>query len=491
MLDTRSIIKMPFTTRWWIPPLMLTGTILFGAGCLLNPLAALAGFACIVAFVAAFFSPKTALWISAALLPVYNVGFQLTFVIFGEKESVNIHFYYVAVLVAFSAWALRRLVREEPGGRAQSISILSVYFLAWVLISWTWSINPSGAVSIIVELISGLLIYLLLADPQCLRDSRELIRFFAFLLVVGVILATMTVISFWYAKSKSFNITKDLTFFMALLNEKGRAAGFTGVNYSATMLNYFIFIGLSLLFIVKGYAKLLVGGAIFFLIAAVVMTGSKAGFGGLLAGLMVLIGLTPFFKGKRIITAAGLFGMLIAAFLCATLVMTGDVTTSRVAAVGASFSYDTRLEWWQKGFEALFYTSYGMGAGVGGFRKMIDPVLYAHNIFLSVLFDLGVVGMILFLGLLMVLFFHIGKTLSDFREQKDIQVVLSCMIAAMVGFLMNNLLQGDYYMRLFWLMLGIDAGIVNMLYAASRREAETVKQRFAAGGVPATGARGA
>lgn len=436
--------------------------------CLTSPVGAFALGALAIAAAAAYRSPRIALWVSILFLPVYNVGLLWAVTVFGRLEKIQLHIYYFVIPVVFCAWALRRLVTRKAGGRTYALTILTVFFTAWVLLSWMWSTNPSGATSILIEMLSGVMACAVLSDPGFLRDRAELKRFFGYLLVVGVLSAIMTVVSYWYYEGKTFKITGALKLYMGLLNEKGRAAGFTGVNHAATFLNYFIFIGLSLWFSVRGVAKVLAGLAVVFLMIAVTMTGSKSGFGGLVAGICVLTMIMPLFREKRIIATVGIFGTLIASYVIATLLTTGDVSKSRVAAVGATFSYETRLTWWSKGFDALFNTSYGMGDGVGGFRKLIDPVLFAHNIFLSPLFDLGIIGFALFMLLLIALFSYMFRALVAFREYEDIQAILSCMIASMVGFLMNNMLQGDYFMRLFWLILGVNAGIVNMLSAAAR-----------------------
>jgi len=461
--------------------LALLGVLLVGAFFLLSPLGNLLVYCTLIVFLAAFSYPRGALLVSIALFPIYNLGIQWGVMFEGDKLILNLHLFYFVLPIAFCAWAYQRMARTGRCSHTQELTLVGGFFVAWASISWLWTTHASDGIPILIELFSGMIVFLILSESEFIKSKKELKRIFAFLLCVGLVMGVVTIVSEWYANQKYYTITENVKFFAVLLNEKGRAAGFTGVNHAATVLNFFIFIGLYLLFTTKGIARFLAGFVILFLMVGVIATGSKSGFVALLIGLGIITLMLPARKGKRIRTAVLAFVMIAVSFVCATYITTGDFGTTRVAAVGASFSYETRFKWWSKGFNELLNTTCGIGLGAGGFRKIIKPVLYAHNIFLSTLFDLGVVGFLLFLLLLTALFVFLAKALAICRDDRDLQVALSCMIAAMIGFLMNNLLQGDYYMRSFWMMLGLDAAIINMAYAAYYRRTGAERPAHALG----------
>jgi hypothetical protein len=405
-----------------------------------------------------YISPKSALLVSITLLPLYNIGFEHTL-----EHRMRYPLYYIPIFFMFGTWTINRLTRLKKEAYSLSgLHTLGIFFVGWSGIALLWTINISGGITSFLELISGFLIFLLL--PDIIKTKKDIRQIFGFLIGVGFLLGVTTFVSHWHYGEKIIELGENLEFYISLISEKGRAAGFAGVNYAATVLNFFIFVGLSLLFL-SPEKKMGIMIIIFFLVVAVIMTGSKSGFGGLIIGLVFLSLSLPFFKGRRVkylfVTMAGIFS----AYVIGSIIAAGTLK-ARVVAVGVAFSYETRFEWWAKGFRELLKT-YGIGLGTGGLKEILDPVLFAHNIFLSTLFDLGVIGLCM-LTLLLVCLFVAFRNAVKICADKQLEAVLFCMIAAMTGFLINNLVQGDYYNRLFWFMLGLDLAIIRLVYDITR-----------------------
>ena len=202
------------------------------------------------------------------------------------------------------------------------------------------------------------------------------------------------------------------------------------------------------------------------------MTGSKSGFGGLILGLFLLDIILPGMKNKIIYILSTIFA-LIFSFIIGGLLTTGDLSTTRVAAVEAAFSFETRFEWWSKGFKSLS-ENYGLGLGIGGFRKLISPVKFAHNIFLSTLFDLGIIGFSFFVLLLVYVFYELARLMRKPLDSR-VKAILCCMVASFAGYLLNNILQGEYYNRVFLLMLGLYISIIKVFETSFNAKRLTVK----------------
>ena len=135
-------------------------------------------------------------------------------------------------------------------------------FVLWSTISLFWTNDLSEGLSITQELYSGLLLFLIM--PDILRTEDDIRAYFGFLMFVGILLGAITLTSQWYNGVKTMEVWGDWKFYLSLLNEKERAAGFAGVNYAATMLSFFVFMIISNLFFIKGKLRVLVFFVIFF-----------------------------------------------------------------------------------------------------------------------------------------------------------------------------------------------------------------------------------
>ena len=364
-------------------------------------------FLCIILI---YIRPQWGFWLSVILLPVYNIGFNIDL-----GTEMRFYFYTIIILLTYFAFVMnvidkKRRKHRELGG----LYFLGIFFVLWSGITLLWSINVGEGVAIWLELVSGLFIFLLFGS--FIRTKEDIKRFLLVWICVGAFLGSMTFMSKWYWGEVHYRLLDNLQFFISLINEKDRAAGFTGVNHAATILNFVIVMGTALFLISKGGRRIKLFFLLFFLLCVVVMTGSKSGFGGLIVSFGLLYLMIPG-EGKKIRYSFITVCCLCAGVMIGSIITSGSVTTARVTSVGAAFSFETRFNWWSKGFKALFET-YGIGVGIGGLREIISPVRYAHNIFLSVLFDLGGIGFSIFMVLLIYFVIHSWAAMKICRDQE-------------------------------------------------------------------------
>jgi O-antigen ligase len=140
---------------------------------------------------------------------------------------------------------------------------------------------------------------------------------------------------------------------------------------------------------------------------AAALTGSRGGMIAMMVALLV-VPLTMKLSPRRLMAAIlllGLSGALVMAYVPDTLI-------ERLSSTGQSLeggSYGGRFKFWVAGVHA-FTRQPLMGYGVGGFVSAITPelgsqALVAHNSFLSVLVEEGLVGLILYLSMLLSVFY--------------------------------------------------------------------------------------
>jgi O-antigen ligase len=142
---------------------------------------------------------------------------------------------------------------------------------------------------------------------------------------------------------------------------------------------------------------------------ATTLTGSRGAMIALMVSLLI-IPLTMSLSPGRLAAAIGLLGLsgaLIVAYVPDKVVKRLSTTSSSVEGL----NFGGRFTLWKAGVHA-FAAKPVMGYGVGGFVRAITPevgseALVAHNSFLSVLVEEGLVGLWLYMTMLISVFFAV------------------------------------------------------------------------------------
>lgn len=133
-----------------------------------------------------------------------------------------------------------------------------------------------------------------------------------------------------------------------------------------------------------------------------------------------------------------------------------------------------RLNTWRGVCRMLFEHPFGIGSGESAFRTAFpryavsgtETVMHAHQIFLEVAVEIGVVGLILFLLVLWHLFARVVRFCRRHSEgEKRTEGV--CLAATLTGALMMGLFDSLWYHGgLYWLFWSIAAMLVNVTQEA-------------------------
>lgn len=181
----------------------------------------------------------------------------------------------------------------------------------------------------------------------------------------------------------------------------------------------------------------------------IILTASRGGFVVALAGLMVIpLTLGALRRGGRV---AVIVGTVVAAVALLAVVPVGNF--ERIAETSSEISegnVSNRSQIWAGGLE-LYRQSPLVGIGTGSFGRAIEPVLgysiAAHNAFLVVLIESGVVGFVLFtLNFVIVLLPLLGLPGPE-------RIFYACLwLALVVSMLPSNVEDAQYVWALLTLM---------------------------------------
>ncbi len=438
-------------------------------------------FAISAGFVALFVMPVDNFWIffvcsvfSFVVLCKFKIGFYLLVpLVMFELQSFMIHtskslrtdfvgIYFPVLILTFTGWILTRFA-GLPGGYKKNIPNIDFYIsllLAWSALTLLWVPNFQHALIQWVRFVGNIFILYLVANTVTGVRGHKWIVFI--LLIVGIALSVGAILSITLYRTHGYSYMTRITDLISLKFSfvvfpypyHPRAMGLLPHNAVAGLLNTITGLTLILfLFEKKIIYKSILLVSMIFMAYAILQTKSR---GGLVAYLVMwgffFITLPPL-KDKFIRNALFFIIVFTAVFMS---VYWEHLFTSRLSSGSAGHSVTQRLEWWADGLKVLHEQYSWMGMGPGGFKYHQNPwiVPHAHNIYLSVLFDYGIIGFATFIALI----FFLGKHLYGILKSYVPTYTQSMVIGSLGGIValgIHGLIDIEYNIAPLWFLLGL------------------------------------
>lgn len=256
------------------------------------------------------------------------------------------------------------------------------------------------------------------------------------------------------------------------------SALFESANYLSLYLVPIIVLGFGFILSLKPKNKLPWLGVMAVIITALYFTFSYGGWIGLVIGMGVLmLMLLPFWPTLIGISSLGLIGVLS---------QLNNPKFQQMLDIIDRSSSSVRLQVWQSAV-LMLKENYLLGIGLGMFEKKyptfasklfnppLEPVmLHAHNIFLHSWLNLGLIGFIGFIWLLVNFFKNIYQTIKLYKTGLNISVM-----AAMIALLVHGLIDTPYWKNdlaiLFWVILAF--GIILSRNENNQRRKTSISNR--------------
>ena len=221
---------------------------------------------------------------------------------------------------------------------------------------------------------------------------------------------------------------------------------------------------------------------------ALLATLSRSGWLGLLTGLLVLAVLLPRRRWQILGGAAVIAIVLVAAGLATDI---GTRLSGDTANSPANMLADRAGVW--AAAIGIFLNHPLFGVGVANFVNYYPEysgnpygLNHAHNIFLNMAAERGIVGLAAFGYFLVILFKGLFDTFVRARPERD-RVLLAALAASFAGFLAHSMLDVSYYdykiLLLFWLLGGIAATLPRALQGSAPKT-ELIVMRESPSAVP-------
>lgn len=394
----------------------------------------------ILIYVASFFRPMVGILSTIILIFINNV---LTINI--GQQAFPALFLVLPIYSILFPRIIKAFMRADKDSRWLFSLILC--FWIWTAMSAFWS-EGEPAIALLTFSCTMLAIQVLVL----LEDKRDLYKMLHYLVIVGVLLGILLVISIWHHGDKTIQIAPDLKLTFTIHSSAKRPGGFEKAPIASIIMNVFILIAFGLLYPARKAMKILIGLAALFFVICVFITASKAAVVGLIFGLAFLILLMPFFRNVRI-RLLSVFAMIISF----VLLTAGNVIIKRIGLLmekGITGKIE-RPAFWAAGFQGFKEANWLLGLGIAGVKKY---VVLPHSLYFSIIFELGIVGIIFFLMIVVSVILYIKNTLYRCVDNEMRFLIYSIIVALMtVG--MQFTIEGDYSYMIFWLTLSIAAAV--------------------------------
>ncbi|MDA2922494.1 O-antigen ligase family protein [Patescibacteria group bacterium AH-259-L07] len=422
-----------------------------------------------------WFRQKYALFLLLALLPTYQIRFQVF--------SIPLTLLEVMILILFVIYILRNtknftllvipspLCHSESRQSRDEESLIS-YTWQWLILAWI--VIATIAVFIAPELRSAAGIWkayfiepiLLLLVFLSLVKTKKDVSF-----VIGALSFSALYISVWAILQK-FVGGGVLSTEVWGAAQVWRATGpFPHPNFLGLYLGPIILLAISqaVSYLKKNVLVTSYGLLVTILsLSAIILARSEGALLGVFTGI-VFLGLA--YRSARKWTIAGLIILIIIIGI-----LPGARSYVIEKATFSDLSGQLRINIWQ-GAAAMIRHAPIVGAGLNGYQRLAPAYQnryyhpetgelisaethpYPHNIFLAMWLELGLVGLAIFLLIIVKFFFTGLKCLKPgFKHNNHLSVIIYSSIAAMIVILIHGLVDTPYFKNdlavLFWLIIG-------------------------------------
>lgn len=378
-------------------------------------------------------------------------------------------------LVVLMSWLLYRVANFQNEGPEDSFRKILFVFFCWAFLSLFWAPGVSKHHFFQFTLLSiNFLLFYLLSDA--VNEEKFYRRLMGCWVVFGTIVAVLTLLSAVFIAKNiySIRVLDYITFKLTILAPPLRAESIASCNETAFVLNLVICIAIGMMLSAQNRFKAVAfAGAIALMMLANFLTLSRAGAGALIIMIYFLLFFIRQLR-KRFVRNFVIVNVIIIALLLIQMnILQEKRATPRLMAHKAAAKSQSRPSLlWNPGLKMMEERGSNLGGlGIGGFKRYIKAP-HAHSIFFSVLFDFGVVGVMI---MLVFIFLLLKKMIVMWRQQDTyLQKMAMCCYGGMVAIGVHGLVDFEYNTPSVWLFLGITVATLKLVQGESSCEYKKV-----------------
>jgi hypothetical protein len=366
----------------------------------------------------------------------------------------------LVVLIKVAAESGGQSAHRAAGGavpcRGKACDYMILLLMVWSTVTVIWSSDPYHGANALFNLAIGCCLYFLAI--HLLDETGKIELFFKVLFGSGIFLVMIFMLS---NKVEPLNYVREFSggfsFACDLITYGQRPGGFAPPQIAANIIIFVFFAGCALARKATPAGRVWVVLLSFFFCSAIIASGSKGAAGSFLVALPALFIFARPLRDRAI----WLIPLVLAAFVLVVVFNTLFLGSDRLVS-GASMntlSLTYRLEFWSEGFALLRQQI--LGAGIGGFARIVDPWPGAHSFYFGILFDIGLVGILVFFIFLAALALQLHHLVQQ-EIDDDLRFYICCLLAFWVAFFIHALVDFSFYLPNIWLFFGVSVALLKV-----------------------------
>lgn len=348
-------------------------------------------------------------------------------------EPPYVNFIYFFLLLGFlMAWAI---VKGLSLGQIRTVKYPLILFVLALLVSLIFSYDKTNSIKELYKYITVLLLFLV-AISLSFKERALLIRV---IVLTGVLISLLAIYQYFFG-------FKHISAYIAKYNITDPFI----IDYATRKRVFFPFVTPNVL---AGYLAMIVPLTfthkkrfwyIIPLSLALLLTRSLGGLLSLFLGLVIYIYLQGKLEKREVLF---LFGFLI---IIALVLIARSVTQKQ--HIQPIFSTMMRLNYWKDTLEIIKVAPLS-GVGLGNFN--LPQSRYAHNSYLQIWAEMGILGIISILWLIITVFKSAFMNIRNAAQKNQI----THLISAHTVFLVHNLIDFTFFLpevsMIWWVILGL------------------------------------
>ncbi len=369
--------------------------------------------------------------------------------------------------------ALLIMILTLPGWRSVRLPrvgllLATLLYAAWAFASALWTVNPdsslqNGGTGYALAALALSYVFML-GMAMFVQREYHLRRLVVLIWLFSAIAGTVSIAQYLGGYTRSLGLSGDANFFAAIQ--------VIALPFEALLANQ----------VRTGRARVIVLLGLTATVGSIVTSLSRGGILAL-AAIFLLLALQPartFFQSprqKRIFLGVAALGaaVLLAASFSALSARTSSLFTTGDGGSGRTNLWLSALTGWR----AHPVNGMGFGAFIGQSNKLLlatpgvnfgDYRLrpggqVVHNVYLETLTELGVIGLILFLAVLVTMVLTLRSTAREAAaaDQRYISSFTRAMMLAVAGFAFTSVFLSTETNRTFWILLGLTVALPRVL----------------------------
>lgn len=373
------------------------------------------------------------------------------------------------IWIVFFLWCFSRAINLASPYTKTSCDIPILLFVGLSILSFLWSEDSIPWTYQFVRLSCGLFVFFI--TIVFINNHRILNTVIWILITMGVLNSIVCFVSIYTYPHYTYSelLKSKYVDLVVIFNDKvvvgKRGHAFAHPLTTAYWLNFALILSLGKFMTIHGYKKLALGFLMFLMLTAHLTTLSKTPLLALIAGIIFFFYASKPIRKVFFISGTALIVIVIVSFILANITDLENSTRytyNQVSGYNEFSSTTSRMNWWKSSIKGSL-ECYGLGVGLGGTPKHLNPPTtpHSHNVYVNTFGDLGFVG----LGLLLLIYFLAGKSyVTAFKQCKNeyYRNILLSYICGFVIMLLFILTDYDYTATVLWWYMGLGFAIAKL-----------------------------